>query len=237
MITKIAKAGTGATLLIAIGLVVLALGAPAAGALESKDDAYAVIFATETNGSTGQIAEGWALHNWLLDHGWIDSHIKFLADSAGADGAPTVENLQGALSNVAQKSNSNSMVFIAVMDYGQNSMGDILFSASNGQVSNSQFGGWVNGVANYKKMVVEVNFRFSGGFTQSLNGPNRVVVSSHTASQSTMPNHFSLAEGLGASSIVQEAFSNQAGKITTQYPGTQTPQIYDSAGTVNLAVS
>jgi hypothetical protein len=236
MSKTLAKAGTGATLLIATALVALALGAPAAGATENKDDAWAVIFATETGGNTGQIAEGWALHNWLIGHGWLDSHIQFLADSANADAAPTVENLQGALSSVAQKSNGNSMVFIAVMDNGQNSNGDIFFSASNGQVSVGQLGGWVNGIANYKKMVVEVNFRFSGGFIQSLSGPNRVVISSHTASQGVMPNHFSLAEGLGASSIVQEAFYNQASRISTQYPGTQTPQTFDSAGTVNLAV-
>jgi hypothetical protein len=147
MYKTLAKAGTGATLLIAFALVALALGAPAAGALESKDDAWAVIFATETEGNTGQIAEGLAIHNWLLGHGWLDSHIRFLADSASADAAPTVENLQGALSNVAQKSNSNSNVFIAVMDHGQTSDGYITFSASNGQVSSGQFGGWVNGIA------------------------------------------------------------------------------------------
>jgi len=246
MTDTLAKAGTGATLLIAIGLLVLALGAPAAGALESKDDAYAVIFATETNGSTGQIAEGWALHNWLLDHGWMDSHIKFLAYSAGADATPTKENLQSAISYVAQKSKFQSIVFIGVMDWGQYVNGDITFTASNGQVSNNQLGGWINGITNYKKMIVEVNFRYSGGFIQSLSGANRVVVSSHTASQDMMPNHFILSEGLGASGAdtngdgyvsMQEAFTNQAIKISTQYPGTQTPQIYDSAGTVNLVVA
>ncbi len=240
------KAGTGATMLIAIGLIALALGAPAAGALESKDDAYAVIFATETGGSSGQIAEGWALHNWLLAHGWMDSHITFLADSAGADGSPTVENLQSAISSVAQKSNSQSMVFIAVMDYGHTINGDYTFSASNGQIVTTAFSGWVNGIANYKKMVVEVSFRYSGGFIQSLSGTNRVVISSHTSSQSYMPNHFILSEGLSTASAdtngdgfvsVQEAFLSQAGKISKQYPGTQTPQIYDSAGTVTLAVS
>lgn len=224
-------------MLIAIGLIALALGAPAAGALESKDDAYAVIFATETGGSSGQIAEGWALHNWLLAHGWMDSHIKFLADSAGADAAPTMENLQSAISNVAQKSNSNSMVFVAVMDQGHNINGDFFFSASNGQIGASTFGGWVNGISNYKKMVLEVSFCYSGGFLPMLSGPNRVVMSSHTASQNYSANHFSLAEGLCASTMVQEAFTNQATKISTQYPGTQTSQIYDSAGTVSLAVS
>lgn len=242
----LAKAGTGATLLIAFGLVALALGAPAAGALESKDDAWAVIFATETGGSTGQIAEGWALHNWLLDHGWVNSHVKFIADHAGADAAPTRENLQSAISSVAQKSNSNSLVFIAIMDHGHDGMSTVYFDASNGQVSNAQLGGWINGITNYKKMVVDASFRYSGGFIQSLSGANRVVVSSHTGSQDYMPNHFSLSEGLGAASAdtngdgyisVQEAFYGQASKISTQYPGSQTPLIYDGAGTVNLAVS
>jgi len=242
----LAKAGTGATLLIAMGLVALALGAPAVGALESKDDAWAVIFATETNGSTGQIAEGWALHNWLLGHGWLDSHIKFLADHPSADATPTTENLQSAISYVAQRSNSNSMVFIAVMDHGQEGPGCYYFDAANGQVSNSQLAGWVNGIQNYKKMVIEVSFRYAGGFIQSLTGPNRVVVSSHTSSQNYMPNHFILSEGLGAPGAdtngdgyisVQEAFCHQAIKISTQFPGTQTPQIYDGAGMVNLAVS
>jgi hypothetical protein len=234
---KLAKAGTGAALLIATALVVLAYGAPAAGALESKNDAWAVIFATETNGNTGQIAEGWALHNWLIGHGWLDSHITFLADSQNADARPTVENLQGALSSVGQKSNSNSQVFIAVMDNGQVSNGDIFFSASNGLVSSGQFTNWVNGIGVYKKMVVDVSFKFSGGFISGLAGTNRVVISSHTSNQDYMPNHFSLSDGLGTSSIVQEAFTYEAIKISKDYPGTQTPQIYDSAGSVNLAVS
>ena len=233
----LAKAGTGAALLIATALVALALGAPAAGALENKNDAWAVIFATETEGNTGQIAEGWALHNWLIGHGWLDSHITFLAEHGSADAAPTRENLQGALSVVAQKSSSNSLVFIAVMDNGHTINGDITFSASNGQIGTAMLAGWVNGIGTYKKMVIDVSFSYSGGFIPALSGTNRVVMSSHTATQSCMPNQFSLAEGLGASSILQEAFYNQASKISTQYSGTQTPQIYDGAGTVSLAVS
>jgi hypothetical protein len=232
--------------LIAIALVALALGAPAAGALESRDDAWAVIFATETGGSTGQIAEGWALHNWLLGHGWLDSHIKFLADFASADAAPTRESLQSAISGVAQSSNPQSLVFIAVMDYGQEVMGDHSFSTSNGQVDTTSFGNCVNGITSYKKMVVEVSFRYSGAFIQSLAGANRVVVSSHTSTQGYMTNHFLVSEGLGAAGAdtnadgaisVQEAFYHQASKISTRFTGTQTPQIYDGAGTVNLAVS
>ncbi len=242
----LAKAGTGAAMLTAIGLVALALCAPAAGALENKEDAWAVIFATETDGSTGQIAEGLALHDWLLGHGWLDSHIAFLADNAGADAMPTRENLQSAISGVAQNSNGNSIVFITIMDYGQSVNGDFTFSSSNGPISTTTLSGWVNGVTNYKKMVVEVSFRYSGGFIQSLCGTNKVVISSHTSTQSTMPNHFNLSEGLGAAGVdtsgdgyvsIQEAFIQQAAKITTQYPGTQTPQIYDSAGAFNLAVS
>lgn len=241
----LAKAGTGATLLIATALVALALGAPAAGALESRDDAWAVIFATETDGSSGQIAEGWALHNWLLGHGWMESHVVFLADHPGADGAPTKENLQGAISSVGQKSDSNSLVFIAVMDHGHEGQGQYYFDAQNGPISNSQLGDWMNGIT-CKKMVVEVSFRYSGGFIQSLSGANRVVISSHTSSQSCMPNNFLLSEGLGAASAdgngdgcvsVQEAFCSQATKITSQFPEGQTPQIYDGAGTVSLAVS
>jgi len=241
----LAKAGTGAALLIAIGLLALALGTPVAGATEARDDAWAVIFATETEGNTGQNAEAQALHDWLVGHGWLDSHITVLADMAGADGAPTVENLQGAIASVAQKSNSNSLVFIAVMDQGQYVDGVPTFSASNGQVSNAMLAGWVNGITTYKQMAIEVSFRYSGGFIQSLSGANRVIVSSHTSTQGYMPNHFILSEGLGSATAdtngdgkvsVQEAFYHQASKISTQYPGTQTPQIYDSAGTVNLAV-
>jgi hypothetical protein len=233
----IAKAGTGAALLIATAFIALAFGSPAAGASDSQNDAWAVIFATETDGNTGQIAEGWALHNWLVGHGWLDSHITFLADHSGADGVATKENLQSALSSVAQKSNSNSLVFIAVMDNGQTINGDFTFSAVNGQIGTTMLAGWVNGVGSFKKMVVDVSFSYSGGFIQGLSGTNRIVMSSHTSSQSSMPNHFSLAEGLGSSAIVQEAFYNQASKISKEYPGTQTPQVYDGAGTVSLALS
>jgi hypothetical protein len=245
MRSTLAKAGTGMALMIAIGLVALALGTPAAGAAESQDDGWAVIFATETEGTTGQIAEALALHDWLLAHGWEDSHITLLADHLDADAAPTMENLQGAIAEVAQSSGSRSTVFIAIMDHGQESYSHFYFNAANGQVSHSQFAGWVNGIVSYKKMVVDVSFRYSGGFIQSLTGPNRVVVSSHTTIQNFMPNHFSLADGLGSESAdvngdgqvsVQEAFYYEANMIFAQYPGTQTPQIYNSAGTVILAL-
>jgi len=242
----LAKAGTGASMLITVGLIALALGAPAAGALESKNDAWAVIFATPAGSDNGPMAEGWALHNWLINHGWMDSHIKFLADFTGADAAPTKENLQGAIAELAQKSNSNSLVVISVMDHGEFGMVDSYFNAKNGLVSGVELSGWVNGIANYKSMVVEASFRYSGGFLSPMGGASRVVVTSHATTEGGLPNHYSLSEGLSASGAdtngdgyvsVQEAHAFECAKIARDFPGSQHPQMDSNGGTVILSVS
>lgn len=233
-------------MLIGIGLVALALGTPMAGALESKNAAWAVIFATDTQGGNAQTTEGLALHNWLLNHGWSDDHIKFLAIDPNADGTPTRENLQAALGAIGQKSNTNSEIFISVLDDGQYGNGDWYFSASNGPVSAGQFANWVNQIGTFKKMAIELSFRYSGGFIPALTGTNRVIVTSHASNENYAPNHFVFSEGLSNLSAdtnhdgyvsVQEAFTFEYNKIINQYPGTQTPQINDNAGQVILTVA
>jgi hypothetical protein len=232
--------------LIAIGLMAIALGTPMAGALESKNAAWAVIFATDSQGGNAQTTEGLALHNWLLAHGWSDDHIKFLAVDPNADAQPTKENLQAALGFIGQRSSTNSEIFIATLDDGVWGNGDWSFSASNGQISAGQFANMVNQIGTYKKMAIELSFRYSGGFIPALAGNNRVIVTSHASNENYAPNHFVFSEGLGNPSAdtnhdgyvsVQEAFSFEYTKIINQYPGTQTPQMNDNAGQVILSVA
>jgi hypothetical protein len=242
----LAKAGTGVAILIGLGLVALALGTHMAGALESKNAAWAVIFATDSQGGNAQTSEGLALHNWLLNHGWSDDHIKFLGIDPNADGQPTKENLQAALGAIGQRSSTSSEIFISVLDDGQWGNGDWYFSASNGPVSAGQFANWVNQIGTYKKMAIELSFRYSGGFIPALAGNNRVIVTSHASNENYAPNHFVFSEGLSnpladtnndGYNSVQEAFSFEYNKIIGQYPGTQVPQKNDNAGPVILSVA
>lgn len=231
-----------------VGLMLLGMGLPAGGAVEldSKDYAYAVIFAVDEDGDYGPINEGWALHNWLIDHGWLDSHITFLADHDGADGPATKENLRGAIEYIANHSSSESKVFISVMDHESWINGHCYIQTKNGLVSVLELRDWINDIAIYKSMTIELSSRYSGAFIEDLSGEDRLIVTSHTYSESYTPNHFLLSESLSDPAAdtsgdgfvsVQEAFAHQANKIQQQYPGTQTPQIEDSAGTVILDVA
>ena len=231
-----------------VGLMLLGAGLPAGGAVEldEKEHAYAVIFAVSEDGSNGPILEGWALHNWLLAHGWLDSHITFLADHQGANGPATKENLQSAIANVADHSTSESKVFIAVLDHHQWINGRCYIQATNGLISGPELDSWLDGIATYSKMVIELSSRYSGAFISDVSGYHRLIVTSHTYSESYTPNHFLLSESLsdpGADTSgdgyvsVQEAFAQQYNKIMQQYPGTQTPQMDNNWATIILDVA
>jgi hypothetical protein len=240
------KVVTGTAAFALAGMIVLALGTPGAAALMSKNSAYAVIFATASGSDQSPITEGWALHNFLLAHGWTHSHIKFLASHPNADATPTKAHLQSALSDVAGDTDSNSLVFIAVMDQGMWNDTDYYFSASDGTVSSTTLGGWVNDISTYSKMALEVSFKYSGGFLTNLNGTNRTFVSSHASSESYSPNHYKLSVGLVNAQAdtnndgyvsFQEAHALECADIAAHYPGTQTPQKQDNSGEIILDVS
>lgn len=236
---------SGAAILAVAGIMVLALGTPGVGALPPKNDAYAVIFATPEGANNDPITEGWALHNWLLGHGWVHSHIKFLANHQSADGPPTVNGIHNAISYVASQSNGNSLVFIAALDHSEFIPPTYYYHASNGLISNSQMGSWVNEITTFDKMAVVVGGMHSGGFISSLQGNDRVVATSHAASETLSPHHYKLSEGLSTSSAdtngdgyvsFQEAHNYEVAKINQYWPGSQTPQLNDQAGTVILTV-
>ncbi len=229
-------------------LMLLSLGMPAGGAVEldSKDHAYAVIFAVREGEDSAPIEEGWAMHNWLIAHGWLDSHITFLADHASADGQATKENLQGAIADVASEATSESKVLIGVLDHGTWINGHCYIQATDGLISGTELDSWLDDIADYKTMVIELSSRYSGAFISDVSGPNRLIVTSHTYSESYTPNHFLLSEGLsdpGADTSgdgyvsVQEAFAHQYNKIMEQYPNIQTPQLENNWGTVILDVA
>jgi len=242
---RVIRQGAGLTGLLIMGITVLALGMPAGGSLMSGDDAWAVIFATDEEG-TAQVDEGWALHNWLLDHGWQDSHIVFLADHSGADGFATKDNIHDAISDVALHSGPNSMIFISALDDLQWSDGQLYFHASDGLISNGELGIWVNEIGTYGKMGIEVSGRYTAAFIPNLEGNDRAVMTSHACTENSMPNNYKLSVGLGSSCAdyngdgyisLQEAHTYEYKFITTHFPGTQTPQMESCTGDIILDVS
>jgi hypothetical protein len=236
---------SGAAIVAVAGIMVLALGTPGAGALPPKNDAYAVIFATPEGACNDPIVEGLALYDWLLGHGWVPNHIKFLADNQSADGMPTVNGIHSAISYIANHTNWNSLVFIAALDHTQDSPPNYYYHASDGNISNSQMGSWVNEIHSFNKMTIVVGGMHSGGFIPSLEGANRVVATSHASPESLSPHHYKLSEGLGTPSAdinhdgyvsFQEAHNYEVVRINQYWPGSQTPQLHDHAGTVILNV-
>jgi len=210
----------------------------------SSDDAWAVIFATDESG-TAQVDEGWALHNWLIDHGWQDNHIVFLADHEGADGEPSLDNIHDAISDVAAVTEGDSLVFISALDDQQYSDGHVYFHTSDGLLSEDQMGIWVNEIMTYGKMGIEVSGKYTGAFIAPLIGHDRAIVTSHAATESYETNNYKLSVGLGISGAdyngdthvsLQEAHAYQAMYIMNHYKNTQTPQILDCCGDLILDV-
>jgi hypothetical protein len=201
-----------------------------------------VIFAT---GHDGQVQEGWALHNWLLQHGWQDSHIKFLAECTMSDGAPTKDNIHSAISWIAANSNSNSLVFISALDDHQWGDGHLYYHASDGLISEVELGNWVNETTAYGKMGIEVSGRYTAACIPNLSGQNRVVVTSHAATEDYAPNNYRLSVAFQMSYAdvdndgyvsLQEAHNYEYNFIQQHFPGTQTPQMQDDAGPLILDV-
>jgi hypothetical protein len=235
--------GSSAIGLAIAGITVLALVLPGAGALPPKEDAWAVIFATD-GGNNGQVAEGLALHGWLLDHGWMDSHIVFLADHSLADGQATKANIQAALAAVAGVSDGSSSVFISALDYGQWVDGQYYYDAADGQICGPELAAWIAPI-NAGEMAIEVSTRYSGALIPDLAGPGRLVVTSHAAMEDQSMNNYRLSVGLGSSCAdqnydgyvsFQEAHNYEAQFIQTHFPGTQTPQLLNAGGDLNLNV-
>ena len=210
----------------------------------SSDDAWAVIFATDESG-TAQVDEGWALHNWLIDHGWQDDHIVFLADHEGADGVPSLDNIHDAISDVAINADGDSLVFISALDDQEWGDGHVYFHTSDGLLSEDQMGSWVNEITNYGKIGIEISGRYTGAFIAPLCGHDRVIVTSHAATENYDTNNYRLSVGLGISGAdyngdthvsLQEAHAYECMFIMTQFKNTQTPQILDCCGDIILDV-
>jgi hypothetical protein len=242
---RLIKQGAGLTGLMIIGLTVLALGMPAGGSLMSGDDAWAVIIATEEE-TSGPIAEGAALHDWLIAHGWQDSHIVFLADHSAADGLATTDNIHDAISDVAGHSGPKSMIFISVLDEIQWGDGQVYFHAADGLVSANQLGTWVNEIVTYGKMGIEVSGRYTAAFIPGLSGNDRAVVTSHASTECYDTNNYRLSVALDSSCAdyngdgyvsLQEAHTYEYSFITNHFPGTQTPQMVSCTGDIILNVS
>jgi len=244
MKTYLVKFGSGAVGILVAGMALLALGVPAGGSLMSSDDAWAVIFATDESG-TAQVDEGWALHNWLLDHGWQDDHIVFLADHEGADGEASLDNIHDAISAVATVSGEDSLIFISALDDHQYGDGHVYFHTSDGLLSEDQMGIWVNEISTYGKMGIEVSGKYTGAFIPPLLGDDRVAVTSHAGTEGYATNNYKLSVGLAMSSAdynedthisLQEAHAYEAMYIMMHYENTQTPQILDCCGDFILDV-
>lgn len=244
MNTAMVKLGSGAVGILVAGLALLSLGVPAGGSLMSSDDAWAVIFATDESG-TAQVDEGWALHEWLIDHGWQDDHIVFLADHEGADGEPSLDNIEDAIKAVGSVSDKDSLIFISALDEVQWSDGNAYFHASDGTFTQDQLGQWVNEIKTYGKMAIEVSGSNTGAFIPPLIGHDRVIATSHAMTESCDTNNYRLSVGLGMSGAdfngddhvsFQEAHAYQCMYIMNHYQNTHTPQILDCTGDLILDV-
>lgn len=153
------------------------------------------------------------IRNWMLNNGWNDEQIIFLADDLNAnyiDGTASKENIQSAINQIKSSATVNDKVIIIVLDHGEIGKIDSIFKTRTGNIYDYELGDWLNGI-NYKEMFIEVSADYSGGFLNYVQGDNRVVVSSHQYDEFSNYNEYSLYNGL-----INGNDLNQDGKISIQ---------------------
>jgi len=182
---------------------------------ELERPGYALI-AAPVFGSNDHIDKAKDLRNYLLDRGWIDERIFFLADSSEfyIDGNATKSGIKDTIEDIALDSTSNDLVFIAILDHAQDGEGTTYFRTGDTDnptnISDTEFAGWVDGITNFSTMTIYIRSPYAGGFVEELEGDKRIVISDCEENQSYTEGGFSFYEALTEVNTAEDetSFSN-----------------------------
>jgi len=230
-------------LILTLGFSALIVAPPSTEATELDGPGYALIAAPQF-GLTSQVDEAEALRSYLLGHGWTDEMICFLADSTEnyVDGDATKDNIEEALENIALNSNPSDIIFIAILDHGQDMEGTAYFrtgdEGSPVYISDTQFASWVDDIEDFTAMVLYISCPYSGGFVGELEGDGRIVISDCGVMEDYTISEYTFYEALIEEDAdtdndqkvsVEEAYTYMEDTMTEQHP-----VIYDYQEDVDL---
>lgn len=206
----------------------LTAGLPRVEATTLDSEGWTLIIAPTHEGGHTQ-EDALAFRDYLLEHGWDDERIIFLTDGLNesfVDNSATVQNIIDAMNYIAENANEHDLVVIIVLDRGVYSGESTTFQANDGNISDSEFGTWLNNIT-YREMVVCFSFNYSGGFIEECKGSDRLVITSHSATESTVDNTYNLTRGLSTPKAdadndgtitVEEAHNYECSVVTEQTP-------------------
>ena len=222
---------------ITLGISSFFVVSPSVEATDLEGPGYALI-AAPSFGTSNHIAEAEDLRDYLLDRGWSDERIIFLADSTEkyVDGDATKTEIEDAIDEIALGSTQDDIVFIAILDHAQgDAQGNSYFRTGDPGdptfMSDTEFAGWVDDIENFRTMVIYISCPYSGGFVEELEGDYRIVISDADVGQSYTEGEYSFYQALTET----EADDDGDGKVSVEEAyrymedcmEVQNPVIYD----------
>ena len=203
---------------ITLGIASFFVVSPSVEATDLEGPGYALI-AAPTFGTSNHISEAEDIRDYLLDRGWTDDRIIFLADSTASyvDGDATKTEIKDAMDDIALNSNPDDIVFIAVLDHAQDRddghsylrIGDVNNPTT---IKDTTLGTWVGAIEDYKTMVISISSSCSGGFVKELKGDHRIVVTDADVGQNYVKAEYSFYQALTES----DADDDGDGKVSVE---------------------
>lgn len=195
---------------------------PGAEATELEPPGWALI-AAPCYGESTHIDEAKELRDYLLDHGWTDDRIIFLADwdADYVDGTAYKADIKDAIkNNIAKESTEDDIVFLAVLDHAtERDNGHVYFRTSDpdeedetAYIKDTRLAKWVSKITNFDTMVIYISSPHSGGFVDELEDNCRIVIADCQQEQSYTQREYTLAEALQA----KKADTDKDGRITVE---------------------
>jgi len=230
------QALVGVTLMLTLAITSMIAVSPEAKATDFDGPGYALIAAPQF-GLDSQVDEAKNLRNYLIDHGWSDERIIFLADlnESYVDGDATKSEIENATNEIALSATSSDLVFIGIMDHAQEIDGHSYFRTGDvgdpTYIKDTEFANWVDDIQNFETMVIYISSPYSGGFVSELEGNYRIVISDCGENQTYTTSEYTFYEAL----TEPQADSDGDGKISVEeaytwmedYMQVQDPVIYD----------
>lgn len=197
------------------GLIVLLLGTTMSGMVSGMaeptvdfsnvptDPAHWVLIAAALHDeinyeSDPDYVEAMALHDYFVSKGFDEDHIILLVDfdddNPIVDGPATKGNIFASLDFLAQVATDDSFVFIGILDWGHEGSTGYYVELNDEPLYDYELGIKLETIS-YDKMVVNLVFRYSGGFIDEVSGNMRLITCSNK-NNIDVDTHYKLSEGL-----------------------------------------
>lgn len=165
--------------------------------IDFTSDKYAVLISGGANAANNHLRywnELKATYNMLKARGWKPANMFVIyADGVGRDNSIPVHylasaaNIKTVFTNLAAKMGGADTLYIMLNDHGGNGANavpkDATLNLWGTSITDVAFAAEVNRIQKYKKMIVQMEQCYSGGFLDDLAGPNRIMMSACTADQ------------------------------------------------------